>query len=127
MLLGGFGFLSRLHGLSIDNLVEVEVVLADGSIVIANEQDHPGQSASMVRIYSSYLCCRPLVGDARRRPRIRYCDAVQSARVSRPRCLRWKSHLVRYLLFLYLRMLDSNRSWQPLPPRDGTVVNQALP
>ncbi|KAI0029943.1 hypothetical protein K488DRAFT_12332, partial [Vararia minispora EC-137] len=41
MLLGGFGFLSRLYGLSIDNLVEVEVVLADGSIVIANERDHP--------------------------------------------------------------------------------------
>lgn len=42
MLLGGFGFLSRLHGLSIDNLVEVEMVLADGSIVIVNETDHPG-------------------------------------------------------------------------------------
>jgi FAD/FMN-containing dehydrogenase len=42
MLLGGFGFLSRLHGLSIDNLVEAEVVLADGSIVIVNEKEHPG-------------------------------------------------------------------------------------
>ncbi|KAJ8509300.1 hypothetical protein ONZ45_g8515 [Pleurotus djamor] len=41
MLLGGFGFLSRLHGLSIDNLVEVEMVLADGRIVIANENEHP--------------------------------------------------------------------------------------
>lgn len=41
MLLGGFGFLSRLHGLSIDNLVEAEVVLADGSIVIVNEKEHP--------------------------------------------------------------------------------------
>ncbi|KAA1476957.1 hypothetical protein DENSPDRAFT_563398 [Dentipellis sp. KUC8613] len=41
MLLGGFGFLSRLYGLSIDNLVEVEMVLADGSIVIANEKEHP--------------------------------------------------------------------------------------
>lgn len=44
MLLGGFGFLSRLHGLSIDNLVEAEVVLADGSIVIVNEKEHPGKS-----------------------------------------------------------------------------------
>lgn len=43
MLLGGFGFLSRLHGLSIDNIVEVEMVLADGTIVIANEDDHPGE------------------------------------------------------------------------------------
>ncbi|KJA28830.1 hypothetical protein HYPSUDRAFT_176759 [Hypholoma sublateritium FD-334 SS-4] len=41
MLLGGFGFLSRLHGLSIDNLVEVEMVLADGRIVIVNENDYP--------------------------------------------------------------------------------------
>ncbi|XP_006461325.1 hypothetical protein AGABI2DRAFT_185602 [Agaricus bisporus var. bisporus H97] len=40
MLLGGFGFLSRLHGLSVDNLVEVEMVLADGRIVIVNENDH---------------------------------------------------------------------------------------
>jgi FAD/FMN-containing dehydrogenase len=42
MILGGFGFLSRLHGLSIDNLVEAEVVLADGSIVIVSEKEHPG-------------------------------------------------------------------------------------
>ena len=42
MILGGFGFLSRLHGLSIDNLIEVEMVLADGSIVIVNEDEHPG-------------------------------------------------------------------------------------
>lgn len=41
MLLGGFGFLSRLHGLSIDNLVEVEMVLADGRIVIVNEKELP--------------------------------------------------------------------------------------
>jgi len=34
MLLGGFGFLGRLHGLSIDNLVEVEMILSDGRIVI---------------------------------------------------------------------------------------------
>jgi hypothetical protein len=44
MLLGGFGFLSRLHGLSIDNLVEAEVVLADGQIVIVNEKEHQGGS-----------------------------------------------------------------------------------
>ena len=42
MLLGGFGFLSRLHGLSIDNLVEAEVVLADGSIVIASKEENTG-------------------------------------------------------------------------------------
>jgi len=42
MMLGGFGFLSRLHGLSLDNLVEVEMVLADGSIVVVNEADNKG-------------------------------------------------------------------------------------
>ncbi|THG99243.1 hypothetical protein EW026_g3081 [Hermanssonia centrifuga] len=41
MILSGFGFLSRLHGLSIDNVVEIEMVLADGRIVIANKDDDP--------------------------------------------------------------------------------------
>ncbi|KZT27143.1 hypothetical protein NEOLEDRAFT_1146685 [Neolentinus lepideus HHB14362 ss-1] len=41
MILGGFGFLSRLHGLSVDNVVEMEVVLADGTIVIASQDSHP--------------------------------------------------------------------------------------
>ncbi|KAH7912736.1 hypothetical protein BJ138DRAFT_1171783 [Hygrophoropsis aurantiaca] len=40
MILGGFGFLGRLHGLSVDNLVEAEVVLADGSIVYANQHEY---------------------------------------------------------------------------------------
>ena len=44
MILGGFGFLSRFYGLSIDALVEVEVVLADGSILIVNAKEHPGVS-----------------------------------------------------------------------------------
>lgn len=42
MLLAGFGFLSRMYGLSIDNLVELEMVLADGRIVIVNKEDDPG-------------------------------------------------------------------------------------
>ncbi len=33
MMTGGFGFIGRLHGLSMDNLVEIEIVLADGRIV----------------------------------------------------------------------------------------------
>lgn len=41
MLLAGFGFLSRLHGLSCDNLVEAEMVLADGRIVVVSENEHP--------------------------------------------------------------------------------------
>lgn len=43
-IITGFGFLSRLHGLSIDNLLEVEMVLADGRIVIVSEDENPGRS-----------------------------------------------------------------------------------
>ena len=38
---GGMGWLTRQHGLSVDNLLGVQVVLADGSIVEADAQRHP--------------------------------------------------------------------------------------
>jgi FAD/FMN-containing dehydrogenase len=38
---GGIGFLAREHGLTIDHLRAVEMVLADGSVVRADEQHHP--------------------------------------------------------------------------------------
>jgi FAD/FMN-containing dehydrogenase len=52
IILGGFGFLSRLHGLSIDNLVEVEMVLADGRIVIVSENEYPGNFSPLPPIRS---------------------------------------------------------------------------
>eukprot|EP01035_Chromulina_nebulosa_P020261 gene20261-26304_t len=36
---GGYGYLSRLYGLSVDNLLEAEVVLASGEIVVANDDN----------------------------------------------------------------------------------------
>jgi FAD/FMN-containing dehydrogenase len=41
MLGGGIGHLSRGLGLSIDNILGAEVVLADGSVVNANEDENP--------------------------------------------------------------------------------------
>lgn len=38
---GGTGYLTRKHGLTIDNLVSADVVLADGSLVAADERSHP--------------------------------------------------------------------------------------
>lgn len=53
MLLAGFGFMSRLYGLSIDNLVEVEMVLADGRIVVLNKDDDPGKFDLDMRTFFS--------------------------------------------------------------------------
>ena len=37
---GGTGYLTRKHGLTVDNLLEVDIVLADGSFVTANKDKH---------------------------------------------------------------------------------------
>ncbi len=37
---GGFGWLSRKHGMTVDNLLSADVVLADGSMVVASESEH---------------------------------------------------------------------------------------
>lgn len=38
---GGIGFLVRKYGLAIDNLLEAQVVTADGNIVVASPGEHP--------------------------------------------------------------------------------------
>jgi hypothetical protein len=38
---GGTGYLTRKHGLTVDNLLEVDMVLADGSFVTASKDRHP--------------------------------------------------------------------------------------
>jgi FAD/FMN-containing dehydrogenase len=38
---GGFGWLSRKHGMTIDNLVAADIVTADGALLRASEQENP--------------------------------------------------------------------------------------
>jgi len=38
---GGFGWLARLHGLAVDNLLSAEIVLADGTVAVCSQSEHP--------------------------------------------------------------------------------------
>ena len=74
---GGIGWLTRKHGLTIDNLVGADVVTADGELVAASEDDHAG----------------PVLGSAGRRRQLRRGHVVplprapdRVRRCSRARC-----------------------------------------
>ena len=97
MLLGGFGFLSRLHGLSIDNLVEVEMVLADGRIVIVSENEYPGKSLHSIvglLILRKGVFIRFMVGCSGCRSLLRHRHAVQGKGLPCTCCICGKPHLV---------------------------------
>ena len=93
MVLGGFGFLSRLHGLSVDNLVEAEVVLADGRIVIVNEKENQGGgSQSLYPPYKRVLTRGKMEtsgGDCAATVQRSVLRLATGTSVSRPRRLRW--------------------------------------
>jgi FAD/FMN-containing dehydrogenase len=38
---GGFGWISRMYGLTVDNLVSADVVTAEGALVLASEKENP--------------------------------------------------------------------------------------
>ncbi|QIK83029.1 LLM class flavin-dependent oxidoreductase [Sanguibacter sp. HDW7] len=66
---GGIGFLGREHGLTIDHVREVEMVLADGSVVVANDEQNTelfwgvrGAGANL-GIVTSFLLEAPEVGE----------------------------------------------------------------
>src|SRR3712207_9375073 len=41
---GGVGWLMRKHGLTVDNVLAIDVVTADGELLRASEDEHPDRS-----------------------------------------------------------------------------------
>ena len=95
---GGIGWLMRKHGATVDNLLSVDLVTAEGELVTASEDENPdlfwgvrgggGTSASSRR--SSTACTRSGRSCSRgqsstaSRTRRRYCASTASSRPTRP-------------------------------------------
>ena len=131
MVLGGFGFLSRLHGLSIDNLVEVEMVLADGKIVIVNEDEHPGvfkmAPSGGSRFLTQTFGPRSLVGNQGCWPMLRCCYQIHRKGVPCPCSICRKPSLVRDSSCPTTDKTDHPCYQQPVPQSDRPFVDQAFP
>lgn len=57
---GGFGFLSRLCGLSMDNVVAAEIVLASGRVVRLEGEPEPGSEEE--RLWWMFRGCGTALG-----------------------------------------------------------------
>jgi FAD binding domain len=82
---GGQGPLARMYGLTIDHVVEMEVVLADGSIVRANATENADLFWVMNFIYLA--CCCPLIcypGTPWRRGVVRHSHLLHGNHASHP-------------------------------------------
>lgn len=96
MTTGGFGYLVRAYGLSLDNVVEIELVLADGRVMTLNEssktrtKEEAGKLSEGHLSFSPWLTSppsrRPVVGCPRCCTLLRGCDSHR--RQSLPRAER---------------------------------------
>lgn len=73
---GGYGFLTGRHGLTIDNLIGATVVVADGQILEANEQENPDVSPTQLTWHrpSGIADSSALLGNSRWRIQLWYRD-----------------------------------------------------